>query len=220
MPRSRLPGRQGLYDPMHEHDACGVGFVVNMKGVKSHTIIEQGLQILANLTHRGACGCDPLTGDGAGILSADARRVPAEGVRDARHHLAARRRVRRRDGVSARARRRAKRVPGDVREGRPRGRPAPARVAARAGRRDQVRLARPRVDAGDPPDLHRARPHHARHRRARAQALRHPEARRASGARVGAPRLRVLLRAEPLDAAPSTTRACCCPIRSRSSTRT
>jgi glutamate synthase domain-containing protein 2/glutamate synthase domain-containing protein 1/glutamate synthase domain-containing protein 3 len=54
---------------MHEHDACGVGFVVNMKGVKSHTIIEQGLQILANLTHRGACGCDPLTGDGAGILS-------------------------------------------------------------------------------------------------------------------------------------------------------
>jgi glutamate synthase domain-containing protein 1 len=69
MQRSRLPGRQGLYDPMHEHDACGVGFVVNMKGVKSHTIIEQGLQILANLTHRGACGCDPLTGDGAGILS-------------------------------------------------------------------------------------------------------------------------------------------------------
>jgi glutamate synthase domain-containing protein 2/glutamate synthase domain-containing protein 1/glutamate synthase domain-containing protein 3 len=54
---------------MHEHDACGVGFVVNMKGVKSHTIIEQGLQILANLTHRGACGCDPLTGDGAGILT-------------------------------------------------------------------------------------------------------------------------------------------------------
>src|SRR5215203_157163 len=69
MSRSRLPERQGLYDPIHEHDACGVGFVVNMKGVKSHTIIEQGLQILANLTHRGACGCDPLTGDGAGILS-------------------------------------------------------------------------------------------------------------------------------------------------------
>ncbi len=69
MSRSRLPGREGLYDPVHEHDACGVGFVVDMKGVKSHTIIEQGLQILANLTHRGACGCDPLTGDGAGILT-------------------------------------------------------------------------------------------------------------------------------------------------------
>jgi glutamate synthase domain-containing protein 2/glutamate synthase domain-containing protein 1/glutamate synthase domain-containing protein 3 len=65
----RPPGRQGLYDPAHEHDACGVGFVVNVKGQASHVIIEQGLQILANLTHRGACGCDPLTGDGAGILT-------------------------------------------------------------------------------------------------------------------------------------------------------
>ncbi|MCC6849972.1 MAG: glutamate synthase large subunit [Deltaproteobacteria bacterium] len=69
MQPTRPPGRQGLYDPMHEHDACGVGFVVNMKGEKSHAIIEQGLRILANLTHRGACGCDPLTGDGAGILT-------------------------------------------------------------------------------------------------------------------------------------------------------
>jgi glutamate synthase domain-containing protein 2/glutamate synthase domain-containing protein 1/glutamate synthase domain-containing protein 3 len=69
MRRARPPERQGLYDPVHEHDACGVGFVVNIKGVASHTIIEQGLQILANLTHRGACGCDPLTGDGSGILT-------------------------------------------------------------------------------------------------------------------------------------------------------
>jgi glutamate synthase domain-containing protein 2/glutamate synthase domain-containing protein 1/glutamate synthase domain-containing protein 3 len=59
---------QGLYDPRFEHDACGVGFVVNMNGARSHTIIEQGLQILQNLAHRGACGCDPLTGDGAGML--------------------------------------------------------------------------------------------------------------------------------------------------------
>ncbi len=66
--RRRPPRRQGLYDPMHEHDACGVGFVANIKGVASHTIVQQGLQILQNLTHRGACGCDPLTGDGAGIL--------------------------------------------------------------------------------------------------------------------------------------------------------
>ena len=66
--RRRPPRRQGLYDPMHEHDACGVGFVANINGVASHTIVEQGLQILQNLTHRGACGCDPLTGDGAGIL--------------------------------------------------------------------------------------------------------------------------------------------------------
>jgi glutamate synthase domain-containing protein 2/glutamate synthase domain-containing protein 1/glutamate synthase domain-containing protein 3 len=60
--------RQGLYDPAFEHDACGVGFVVNIKGEASHSIVEQGLTVLDNLTHRGACGCDPLTGDGAGIL--------------------------------------------------------------------------------------------------------------------------------------------------------
>src|SRR5271163_2811514 len=62
------PGRQGLYDPRHEHDACGMGFVVNLNGEKSHEIIRKGIEILINLTHRGACGCDPRTGDGAGIL--------------------------------------------------------------------------------------------------------------------------------------------------------
>ncbi|MFN7813262.1 MAG: hypothetical protein ACK5SI_11450 [Planctomycetia bacterium] len=68
---TRLPGlppRQGLYDPANEHDACGVGFVVNMHGVRSHAIVRKALEVLENLTHRGACGCDPLTGDGAGIL--------------------------------------------------------------------------------------------------------------------------------------------------------
>src|SRR6187401_3497393 len=65
-----LPDRPtGLYDPAHEHDACGVGFVVNIKGEKSHLIVQSGLEILVNLTHRGACGCDPETGDGAGILT-------------------------------------------------------------------------------------------------------------------------------------------------------
>src|SRR5579863_7230907 len=63
-----LPKAQGLYDPVHEHDACGTGFVVNIKGERSHDIVLKGLQVLDNLTHRGACGCDPLTGDGAGIL--------------------------------------------------------------------------------------------------------------------------------------------------------
>ncbi|MDP1633105.1 MAG: glutamate synthase subunit alpha, partial [Gallionellaceae bacterium] len=63
-----LPQQQGLYDPANEHDACGVGFVVNFKNRKSHAIIEQGLQILRNLEHRGATGYDPLLGDGAGIL--------------------------------------------------------------------------------------------------------------------------------------------------------
>ena len=58
----------GLYDPRNEHDACGMGFVVNLAGEKSHAIIEKGLEILINLAHRGACGCDPETGDGAGVL--------------------------------------------------------------------------------------------------------------------------------------------------------
>src|SRR5271165_3019827 len=62
------PTRQGLYDPRNEHDACGVGFVANIKGLKSHEIIEQGLQLLINLDHRGAVGADPAVGDGAGCL--------------------------------------------------------------------------------------------------------------------------------------------------------
>src|ERR1043166_8609233 len=69
--------RQGLYDPRFEHDACGEAFVANIKGLKSHAIVQQGLQVLQNLTHRGACGCDPLTGDGAGILM----QVPHEFLR-------------------------------------------------------------------------------------------------------------------------------------------
>ncbi|MCK9990791.1 MAG: glutamate synthase-related protein [Rugosibacter sp.] len=63
-----FPQRQGLYDPLREHDACGVGFVAHIKNVKSHTIVQQGLNILSNLEHRGATGYDPLLGDGAGIL--------------------------------------------------------------------------------------------------------------------------------------------------------
>src|SRR5689334_4877111 len=66
--RTGLPPKQGLYDPQFEHEACGVGFVVNIKGNKSHAIIEQALQVLLNLDHRGACGCEANTGDGAGIL--------------------------------------------------------------------------------------------------------------------------------------------------------
>ena len=63
-----LPPRQGLYDPRLEHDACGIGFVADIKGRPSHGIVEQGVEVLVNLTHRGACGCDPDTGDGAGLL--------------------------------------------------------------------------------------------------------------------------------------------------------
>ena len=66
--RLGAPPKQGLYDPQFEHDACGLGFVVNMKGKKSHQLVSDALQILVNLDHRGACGCEANTGDGAGIL--------------------------------------------------------------------------------------------------------------------------------------------------------
>jgi glutamate synthase (ferredoxin) len=67
-PQIGPPPKQGLYDPQFEHDACGVGFVVNIKGKKSHKIIRDALTVLINLNHRGACGCEANTGDGAGIL--------------------------------------------------------------------------------------------------------------------------------------------------------
>jgi len=68
MAHPNLPEPQGLYDGAHEHDACGVGFVAHIKGKKSHDIVDQGLTILRNLTHRGAVGADPKASDGAGIL--------------------------------------------------------------------------------------------------------------------------------------------------------
>lgn len=65
---SELPPAQGLYDPGFEHDACGMGFVAHLKGVKSHRIVQQALNVLTHMEHRGACGCEENTGDGAGIL--------------------------------------------------------------------------------------------------------------------------------------------------------
>ena len=66
--RSHLNNKQGLYDPANEHDACGVGLIVNVHGGKSHGIVESALKVLENMRHRGAEGADNKTGDGAGIL--------------------------------------------------------------------------------------------------------------------------------------------------------
>jgi glutamate synthase (ferredoxin) len=63
-----LPQKEGLYDPANEHDACGVGFLVHLKGVRSHRLVRDAIIALNNLNHRGACGCEPNTGDGAGVL--------------------------------------------------------------------------------------------------------------------------------------------------------
>ncbi|MDB5084205.1 MAG: hypothetical protein JWN30_1091, partial [Bacilli bacterium] len=68
MKRIGLPQKQGLYDPQFEHDACGIGFVANIKGKKSNQIVHQALQVLCNLDHRGGQGSEKNTGDGAGIL--------------------------------------------------------------------------------------------------------------------------------------------------------
>src|SRR5215217_4617197 len=68
MTTASIPGAQGLYDPRNEHDACGVGFVADLKNRKKHDIIRKAIQVLINLEHRGACGCEANTGDGAGII--------------------------------------------------------------------------------------------------------------------------------------------------------
>ncbi|MDR2089195.1 MAG: hypothetical protein LBP73_07565, partial [Clostridiales Family XIII bacterium] len=62
------PQRRGLYDPRFEHDACGIGMLVNVQGKKSHKLVEDAIEVLKNLTHRGGVGSEPETGDGAGIL--------------------------------------------------------------------------------------------------------------------------------------------------------
>jgi len=82
-----LPPKQGLYDPAFEHDACGVGFVVDIKGRKSHRILQQGLQVLVNLDHRGACGAEEDSGDGAGVLVQMPHRFLLEACKKARIEL-------------------------------------------------------------------------------------------------------------------------------------
>ncbi len=67
-PQAHTPPTEGLYDPAYEHDSCGVGFVVDIKGRKSHKIVTNAMTILKNLVHRGACGCEENTGDGVGLL--------------------------------------------------------------------------------------------------------------------------------------------------------
>ena len=86
---SARPAKQGLYDPWFEHDACGVGFVVDIKGRKSNQIVKQGLQILTNLDHRGASGAEVNTGDGAGILLQLPHKFLADCAKKARFTLPA-----------------------------------------------------------------------------------------------------------------------------------
>src|SRR5215203_4211768 len=69
-PYPDYPAKQGLYDPAHEKDSCGVGFIAHIKGQRSHQIVQDAIQMLIAMDHRGGCGCDKNTGDGAGIMTA------------------------------------------------------------------------------------------------------------------------------------------------------
>ncbi len=86
---NQRPAKQGLYDPAFEHDACGVGFVADMHGRKSHQILQQALQVLTNLDHRGAAGSEPNTGDGAGVLLQMPHKFLLEAAKKARFTLPA-----------------------------------------------------------------------------------------------------------------------------------
>ncbi len=163
--------------PRHEHDACGVGFVAHIKGRKSHSIVDQGLTILRNLTHRGATGFDPKLGDGAGILIQLPDRFFREEMAKQGDMPAQARPVRRRHGVPAA---RARLAPGlRIRDrARDQGRrPGAARLARRAGRQFRHRRGRARRRAGHPAGVHRARRARDGDRRARAQAVHHPQGR-------------------------------------------
>ena len=83
------PSFKGLYRPAFEHDACGVGMVCDINNRKSHALVQDALQILVNLTHRGACGCDETTGDGAGILIQKPLLFLQQAAREAGIHLPA-----------------------------------------------------------------------------------------------------------------------------------
>ncbi len=212
--RTAPPPKQGLYDPQFEHDACGVGFVVNIKGKKSHAIVEQALQVLLNLDHRGACGCEANTGDGAGILMQMPHEFLKVATAKSGFKLPGAGPIRRRHGVhAARIAQRARDGESDVREHRCRGRPARPRLARHSdeqcvARRD--RQGRPsrscgRCSSGAIATVDR-RPG------VRAQALRHPQAGGATqSATAERSRAATGFTFPACRARRSFTRACCMP---------
>ncbi len=211
----------GLYNGVNEKDACGVGFVAHIKGQKSHDIVQQGLKILENLDHRGAVGADTLMGDGAGILI----QIPDAFYRD---EMA-------RQGVTLPP-------PGEYGVGMiflPKehaSRLACEQELERAIKAEgQVLLGwrdvpvdrdmpmSPTVRekaAADPPDLHRPRPGHHRPRRARAEAVRDPQDRQPAPSRRSSSSTARNTSCPRCRRARSSTRACCWPTRSASTTRT
>ena len=170
------PLRQGMYDPANEHDACGLGFIAHIKGTASHAIITQGLQILKNLTHRGATGADPLPGRWRRHPFAASGRFPASRLRTAGPHPPGAGSLRGRNGLPAQG----ARVANGVRAGnRARGRKpgaAGARMARRSDRQFRSVGAHQGRRAGHSAGLYRTRVERHRPGRAGAQALHHPQA--------------------------------------------
>ena len=136
----QFPSAQGLYDPQHEHDACGVGFVVDLKGRKSHDIVANGTRrSCSTCEHRGACGCEKNTGDGAGILMQMPHRFLAEECGELRHQAARGRALRRRHGLPAHRPGQPRRLRAPVRAGRPRRGADVPRLARRPDRQPHDR---------------------------------------------------------------------------------
>ena len=141
------PGPSGLYDPRFEHDSCGVSFVANIKGVRSHELVHTGLVALTNLEHRGATGAEPDTGDGAGILVQVPDRFLRSVLGEQGVDLPADGRLRRRHGVPAVRRRRRRQGAGGDREHHERRGPHGAGMAGRADRPELPRGDVARRDA-------------------------------------------------------------------------
>ena len=203
-----------MYDG--ERDACGVGFVAHIKGERSRAIVDQGLEVLRRLSHRAACGADPETGDGAGILMQLPEKFFRARRRAARLRPAREAPVRDRQRVpAARSRRCAPRA----KVARERGRATKAsdvhRLARRAGRSSARRPRRARRDAGVPPDLHPHAPRAAE--RVGAHAVRDPQARREPRSASAAPIRSATSTSRACRPRRSSTRACCCRGSCRSS---
>ena len=210
-----LPHPQGLYDPQHEHDACGVGFVVDLKGRKSHAIVEQGARRSWSTSSTAAPAAARRTPATAPASSSRCRTRFLRAVQALGFDAAARRRVRRRPGLPAarrrRARRRSRRCSSSIVA---RGGPAAPRLARRADRR----LERSAIARAPAEPVVRAGVHRPRQRAGalehgpaavRAQALRHPQARReARSTRSTLAERSTFYVAEPVVARRSSTRAC------------
>ena len=169
-PADGLPAAQGLYDPALGKGSCGVGFIADIKGRKSHKIVEDALSILCNLEHRGAVGADPRAGDGAGIL-VQIPHASSPRRRQARLPAAGAGRIRGRRPVHAARSRLAAGDPRHLRRGgQARGHDA-ARLARRADRQFDARRLGQADRAGAPAGLHRPRQEDQGRDRVRAAAL-------------------------------------------------